>query len=137
MLVKCFGSSFQIDDVTLLIQVVHIVEEAGRSATTADDDVLKFCHLVQHVMFYLAEALFTFLGKDLRHRLVHTALDIPVQIVEHHARLFRESLAYGRLAGTHVANEDDASHFFCFSMISMHWSKVSFEAVGCKAFGMR
>ena len=87
VLVERLGRGLEIDDIALAVQVVDVVEEARCAAAAADDDVFELGHLVQHVILYLAEALFAPLGKELRHRLVHAALDIPVQVVEHHTGL--------------------------------------------------
>ena len=77
---------------------------------------------MQHVILYLSESFLTTLRKKFGDGGMHTVLDIPVEVIEHHARLLGESLAHGGLAGAHIAYQNDASHFFCFSMIAMHSS---------------
>ena len=104
MAVEHFGRSLQVDDVTLLVEVVHVIEETGCATTTADDDILELSHLMEHVILYLAEAFFTLFCENLCHCLAHTTLDIPVKVVEHHACLFRQCPANSGLARAHVAD---------------------------------
>ena len=61
-------------------------------------------------MLYLAEALLAHFGKDFRHRLAPAVLDIPVQVIERDAQFLGECLAYGRLAGSHVAYQNYSFH---------------------------
>ena len=65
---------------------------------------------MQHIVFYLAETFFSPFGKDLCHRLAHTAFDIPVEIVKDHAQILRECLANRGLTGTHIAYQDNSCH---------------------------
>ena len=71
-------------------------------------------------MLYLAETLLATLSEYLLDGLTHAALDIPVEVIEHHAGVLGERLANGGLARPHIAYQDDASHFFCFSMMAIH-----------------
>ena len=104
MLVQHLGRGFEPDDLRLGVHVLHIVEEAGSAAATADDDILKLGHLVQHVALNATEALLALLGKDLAHLLAHAALDVPVKVVERHVQLFGQGAADGGLAGAHVTD---------------------------------
>ena len=111
MLVEHFGFGFEPDDVCLLRHVLHVVKETGRAAATADNDVLKLCHLVQHAALYLAEPILTDFGKQLGHRLAAAALYVPVKVIEAQTEFLGECPSDGRLAGTHIADENDSSHY--------------------------
>ena len=58
-------------------------------------------------MLYLAKSLFSNFVEDLFNGFAHSALDIPVEIVEHNAKVFGEGFADRCLAGAHVSYDDD------------------------------
>ena len=93
-----------------MVAIVHIVEETRRAATAANDDILKFGYLMEHVVFDFAESFLTAFCEDLGNGLPHAALNIPIEIVEDNTQFFRKCLADGGLSGTHVAYEDDPRH---------------------------
>ena len=110
MAVEHLGRGLQIDHHALLVHVFHVVEEAGRAAAAADDDIFKLSHFVQHVALYLAETRFAHLGKYLRHRFTTPTLNIPVEVVKRDAQFFGKGLADSGLAGAHITNQNDSFH---------------------------
>ena len=108
MHVERLGLHFQIDDRCLLVHIVDVVEETGCSSTTTDNDILKFCHLMEHVPFYLAEPFFATLLEDLPNGFAHTAGNIPVKVIELNVEFLCQRLADRGLAGSHVSYQDNA-----------------------------
>ena len=119
MAVEHLGGSLQVDGVALTVEIVHVVEEAGRAAAAAEDDLVELGHLVEHRLLEAAEALLATLGEELRHLLAHARLDVPVEVVEGHARDARESMPHSGLSGSHIADEDDAPHV-CLLFVDLH-----------------
>src|SRR5574344_619222 len=112
MFVEHFGISLEIDCLSLGVHVVHIVEEAWGATSATEDDILELSHLVKHVALYQTESFLPAFGENLGNGLTHTALDIPVEIIELQSHRLRQRLAYGGLSGSHIADEDYSSHFF-------------------------
>lgn len=112
MLIEYLGTRFQVNRIALLVHVSHIVEKTGRASPATDDHVLKLGHLMQHVTLYLAETFLAHFVKQLFYRLAHTALYIPVQVIELYTQLRRQRPANGGLSRTHVANDDNPSHAY-------------------------
>lgn len=65
MTIENIGCGLQIDGLTLLVHIVDIIEETGCSASAGYDDILKFGHLVEHIVLYFPESLLAALIEDL------------------------------------------------------------------------
>ena len=155
--VQHLGRGLEVDHGPPAVHVVDVVEEARRAAAAAQHHVFELGGLVEHGPLHLAEALLAPLREELGHRLVHPGLDVPVEVVELQAQLPGQRLAYGGLAGPHVAYDDYPGHclrgvvalsgrchfFFCSlfcsaaSITSTHSSSVRSAARACMALGRR
>ena len=93
MLHEHIGGTLEIDRLSLLVDIVHIVEEARRASATTQHDILKLSHFVEHVALYFAEAVLAALVKELLDGLAHTAFYVPVEVIEGQAQVFGEGLA--------------------------------------------
>ena len=102
------GSCIHVHRFTLLVQVIHIVEEARSTSTAGNNDVLKLCNLVQHVAFYDSEPIFAPFFEYLGYSFAHACLYIPVQIVESEPQDFRQSPTERGFSGAHIAYYDYA-----------------------------
>ena len=57
MLHEHIGGALEIDLLPLLVDIVHVVEEARCTSATTQHDILKLSHLVEHVALYFAKAM--------------------------------------------------------------------------------
>ena len=121
MLKQHIGGSLEIYRLATRVHILHIVEEAGGAASATDDHVFKLGHLVQHIMFDTSETLFALFVKNLLDGFAHTALDIPVEVVESQPQVFGQCLAHGGFSRPHISYDDDALHkrYFFFTGVAL------------------
>ena len=124
VVVEHLRRTVEVDDLTLIVHIVHVVEEARCATAAAQHDVLELSYFVEHVVLYLPEPFLAAFCKNLRNLLAHPVLYVPVKVVELKAEFFGKGAANGCLARAHVSYENDSLHFQLLTLliISMHSS---------------
>ena len=104
-----FGG-LQINRYARLVDDVHIVEEAGSTASQRDDDILVVSNLFERTMLDLPEARLSHFCKDVLHRLVVACLDKIVEVDKFQVHDLRERTTQCSFARSHISYQEDTLH---------------------------